>query len=189
MFIHHPDNQIIIQGSIFPIEFWQIVEPNYALPQGYIGRLFTSGHEHKLICEGNATDHPADKNDPILTGYVARREEYEAAYAAYQNVAQVENVNGQIIMRDRQLLTLDKAEIIQEAQGIDTYDISIVPDQDCCTLFVPRHPATRAVLAHIEAAEAKLDMSVLIDIALAKLQTHDYHFPPALADHAKHFST
>lgn len=89
----------------------------------------------------------------------------------------------------RPLIGMDKAEIIREAQGIDTYDISIVPDQDCCTLFVPRHPATRAVLAHIEAAEANLDMSALIHMALAKRQTHDAHFPPARPDHAKHFST
>jgi thiamine biosynthesis protein ThiI len=111
----------------------------------------------------------------------------QVASQTLQNLSVIEAAVTLPILRP--LIGMDKAEIIQEAQGIDTYDISIVPDQDCCTLFVPRHPATRAVLTHIEAAEAKLDMSALIDTALAKLQTHDYHFPSVQPDHAKHFST
>jgi thiamine biosynthesis protein ThiI len=111
----------------------------------------------------------------------------QVASQTLQNLCVIESAVALPILRP--LIGMDKAEIIWEAQGIGTYDVSIVPDQDCCTLFVPRHPTTRATLAHVEAAEAKLDMSALIDTALANLQTHNYHFPPAVTDHAKHFST
>jgi thiamine biosynthesis protein ThiI len=111
----------------------------------------------------------------------------QVASQTLQNLRVIESAVALPILRP--LIGMDKAEIIREAQGIGTYDISIVPDQDCCTLFVPRHPATRATLSHVEAAEAKLDMPALIDTALANLQTHDFHFPSARAAHAKHFST
>src|SRR5262249_33768043 len=47
----------------------------------------------------------------------------------------------------RPLVGMDKDEISTEAERIHTYPISIIPDQDCCTLFTPRHPATRATPA------------------------------------------
>ena len=109
----------------------------------------------------------------------------QVASQTLQNLSVIEAAISLSILRP--LIGMDKAEIIQQAQDINTYEISIVPDQDCCTLFVPRHPATRAPLAHIEAAEAELDIPALIEMALAKLQTHDFHFPPP--NHAKHFST
>jgi thiamine biosynthesis protein ThiI len=111
----------------------------------------------------------------------------QVASQTLQNLSVIEAAVTLPILRP--LIGMDKAEIIQQARNIDTYAVSIVPDQDCCTLFVPRHPATRAIPAHIEAAEAKLDMSALIDMALANLQTHDHHFPPTRPHHAKHFST
>ena len=89
----------------------------------------------------------------------------------------------------RPLIGMDKAEIIQQAQTIGTYEISILPDQDCCTLFVPRHPATRAALEPIAAAEAALDIPALVDMALAGMQTQELHFPVSASLHAKHFCT
>jgi thiamine biosynthesis protein ThiI len=77
----------------------------------------------------------------------------------------------------RPLIGMDKAEIMREARAIDTYPISILPDQDCCTLFVPRHPATRTTLADIEAAEKALDTPALLQIALDKVQTVELRFP------------
>lgn len=66
----------------------------------------------------------------------------------------------------RPLLGMDKLEITDYAREADTYDISIEPDQDCCTLFVPRHPATRAALEDVLRAEASLDVEALIDAAV-----------------------
>src|SRR5712692_3224106 len=56
----------------------------------------------------------------------------------------------------RPLVGMDKDEITAEANRIGTYPISIIPDQDCCTLFTPRHPITRARLSDVEQAEEAL---------------------------------
>lgn len=77
----------------------------------------------------------------------------------------------------RPLIGMDKTEIIAEAKAIGTYETSILPDQDCCTLFVPRHPSTRARLDRIEASEQKLDIPALIQMAMEAVQTVDLRFP------------
>jgi tRNA uracil 4-sulfurtransferase len=61
----------------------------------------------------------------------------------------------------RPLVGFDKSETVTLAQRIGTYDLSIVPYEDCCSLFVPKHPATRARLEDVVAAEAKLDIPAL----------------------------
>ena len=58
----------------------------------------------------------------------------------------------------RPLIGDDKIEIIDVARRIGTYDISILPDQDCCSLFVPKHPETKANLIEIEKSESRLDV-------------------------------
>ena len=50
----------------------------------------------------------------------------------------------------RPLVGMDKEEITAEAQRLGTYPISIIPDQDCCTLFTPKHPATKAQPHEVE---------------------------------------
>jgi thiamine biosynthesis protein ThiI len=59
----------------------------------------------------------------------------------------------------RPLLTYDKMETTALARRIGTYDTSALPFEDCCSLFVPAHPATAAKLAEVEAVEAKLDVA------------------------------
>lgn len=66
----------------------------------------------------------------------------------------------------RPLIGMDKVEIIRMARRIGTYDTSILPYEDCCTVFTPRHPCTRPVLSDIEAAESALDVEGLIAKAL-----------------------
>ena len=66
----------------------------------------------------------------------------------------------------RPLIGMDKVEIIRLARRIGTYDTSILPYEDCCTVFTPRHPCTRPVLADIEAAESVLDVESLVNKAL-----------------------
>lgn len=62
----------------------------------------------------------------------------------------------------RPLIGMDKEEITEQAKEIGTYEISIQRDQDCCTLFVPRHPATRATMDDIGRAEMTLDLDRLV---------------------------
>jgi thiamine biosynthesis protein ThiI len=66
----------------------------------------------------------------------------------------------------RPLVGSDKEEIVALARKIGSYEISILPDQDCCSLFVPKHPATRAKLGEIEEIERGLDVSSEIRAAL-----------------------
>ena len=66
----------------------------------------------------------------------------------------------------RPLIGMDKVEIIRLSRRIGTYDTSILPYEDCCTVFTPRHPCTRPVLADIEAAESVLDVEGLVAKAL-----------------------
>ena len=70
----------------------------------------------------------------------------------------------------RPLIGEDKAEIIEKAQRIGTFDVSTRPHQDCCSLFVPKHPATRASLAELADAESNLDIDALVEAALNNLE-------------------
>ena len=78
----------------------------------------------------------------------------------------------------RPLIGMDKDEIIAEAQRIGSYPISIIPDQDCCTLFTPRNPQTRARLAEIEAAEQALPIEELVGRAVQEAAVEVFEFPP-----------
>ena len=70
----------------------------------------------------------------------------------------------------RPLIGEDKAEIIEKAQRIGTFDVSTRPHQDCCSLFVPKHPATRASLTDLADAESGLDIDALVEDALNNLE-------------------
>jgi thiamine biosynthesis protein ThiI len=72
---------------------------------------------------------------------------------------------------------MDKEEITREARHIGTFEVSTLPDQDCCQLFVPRHPATSAKLAEVRAAEAGLDVDGLIRTAIAATEEETFRFP------------
>ena len=67
----------------------------------------------------------------------------------------------------RPLIGMDKVEIIRISREIGTFDTSILPYEDCCTVFTPRHPCTRPVLEEIRAAETALDAEALTARALA----------------------
>jgi thiamine biosynthesis protein ThiI len=71
----------------------------------------------------------------------------------------------------RPLLCADKEEIIDVARRIGTYTTSIQPFDDCCTLFLPEHPATRAPLGPVLGREARLDVAGLMDAALEGVET------------------
>ena len=64
------------------------------------------------------------------------------------------------------ITSMEKEEIIQIAQKIDTYETSILPYEDCCTVFVPKEPKTRPKVEACEQEEAKLDLPTLIASAV-----------------------
>ncbi len=67
----------------------------------------------------------------------------------------------------RPLIGLDKTEIMDIANRIDTYDTSILPYEDCCTVFTPRHPVTKPKLETMPKVEEKLDVEALVEEAIA----------------------
>jgi len=70
----------------------------------------------------------------------------------------------------RPLIAFDKREIIDSARMIGTYDTSILPYEDCCTVFTPRRPRTKPPLQEVIAAEAELDVEALVEEAIMSIE-------------------
>ena len=77
----------------------------------------------------------------------------------------------------RPLVGMDKLEIIDDARRIGTFEISTRKHQDCCVLFEPRSPTTRARLSDVDKAEAELDIETMVGKALAGLETRVLELP------------
>jgi thiamine biosynthesis protein ThiI len=78
----------------------------------------------------------------------------------------------------RPLIGMDKVEITEQAQDLGTFPISIEPDQDCCRLFVPPHPSTRAGLDAVRKVERGFDVATLVKQGLDGAELAEFHFPP-----------
>jgi len=70
----------------------------------------------------------------------------------------------------RPLIGMDKDDVIRLSRKIETFDISIKPYEDCCTIFTPKHPRTKPVLKFVEQAESVLDSETLIAEAVAGIK-------------------
>ena len=75
----------------------------------------------------------------------------------------------------RPLIGFDKDDIMDLSRKIGTYETSILPYEDCCTVFVPKHPVTKPVLEDLRASEAKVDFSEMIEHAISDKNTIHYH--------------
>lgn len=71
----------------------------------------------------------------------------------------------------RPVIGMDKEEIVEIARKIDTFDTSILPYEDCCTIFTPRHPLTKPKLENIKKSERLLDFDQLVDSAVEGIET------------------
>lgn len=72
----------------------------------------------------------------------------------------------------RPLIGMDKVDIIRIAQDIGTYETSIQPFEDCCTVFLPKHPSLKPSIEEMEASEANLDVEKLVNEAVASRKTY-----------------
>src|SRR3954447_1329017 len=99
----------------------------------------------------------------------------QVASQTLENMTTIANAAALEILRP--LVGMDKDEITAEAQRIGTYPISIIPDQDCCTLFTPRHPATRARLVDVERAEQALPIEEMVGAAVAAATMEEFRYP------------
>ncbi len=70
----------------------------------------------------------------------------------------------------RPLIGMDKSDIVQIARRIDTFETSILPYEDCCTVFTPKRPKTRPTLNQVEKAEASFDFEPLLEEAVAGIE-------------------
>ncbi len=99
----------------------------------------------------------------------------QVASQTLENMVVIEKAAGFPILRP--LVGMDKSEIIDQARRLGTFETSILPDQDCCTLFVPAHPETRARIEQVEAAEARFDIARMIDDAVRATEVARFSFP------------
>lgn len=116
---------------------------------------------------------------------IARREHAKAlvtgeslgqvASQTLDNLAVIEEAVGMPVLRP--LVGSDKEEIVQQARELRTYETSIIPDQDCCRLFVPQHPATISTLEEVRAAEANLNIEKLVQMGLDQVEIQAFEFP------------
>jgi tRNA uracil 4-sulfurtransferase len=120
------------------------------------------------IAEAIALRHRARA---LVTGEVVG----QVASQTLENLSRINEVVSLPVLRP--LIGMDKEEITAEAERLGTYPISIIPDQDCCTLFTPKHPATRARRAEVEHAESLLPVEEMVGKAVAQAAAEEFRFP------------
>ena len=113
-----------------------------------------------------------------LAGTIAEQNECQALITG-ESLAQVASQTiGALACTDeasplpvfRPVIGMDKEEIVRIAREIDTFETSILPYEDCCTVFTPRHPRTKPKLKFVELAEEALDLDGLMERALAGVE-------------------
>jgi thiamine biosynthesis protein ThiI len=116
---------------------------------------------------------------------IARREKCRAlvtgeslgqvASQTLENVAAVDAAATVPMLRP--LIGMDKNEIMADARRIGTFDLSTQAHDDCCTVFMPRMPATHATVRQVEEGESRLDVPALVEMSLEGLEHRDYRCP------------
>jgi len=101
----------------------------------------------------------------------------QVASQTLENIIVIEKAAALPILRP--LIGMDKNEIIDQARLLGTFETSILPDQDCCSLFVPAHPETHARLEDVVEAEAALDVDSMVAAAARRAEVVRSSFPPA----------
>ena len=98
----------------------------------------------------------------------------QVASQTLHNLARVDEVADLPVLRP--LIGMDKLEITAQAEAIGTFEVSIEPDADCCTLFVPKHPGTRMSREDVLTFERRLDIVALVaqGVEGARLETFDF---------------
>jgi len=157
----------------------QFLSRLYLVPFGEIQRQIVAAVSRPLrvvlyrrmmlrIAEGVARK---EKAKALLTGESLG----QVASQTLDNMAVIQQAATLPILRP--LVGMDKQEIIDQARRIGTFEISSIPDQDCCQLFVPKHPATKAKPWEVEEAESKLDVAELMRMGIENTINEEFTFP------------
>ena len=99
----------------------------------------------------------------------------QVASQTLDNIAVIQQAARLPILRP--LVGMDKQEIIDQARRIGTFEISSIPDQDCCQLFVPKHPATKARFSDVEEDEARFNVNELLSYGIDNALEEEFSFP------------
>ena len=100
----------------------------------------------------------------------------QVASQTLENMAVIQQATRLPILRP--LVGMDKQEIIDQSRRVGTFEISSVPDQDCCQLFVPKHPATKARFDEVDEAETRFDVTALVQSGVEGAVEESFKFPP-----------
>ena len=157
----------------------QFLSRLYLVPFGEIQRQIVAAVSRPLrvvlyrrmmlrIAEGVARK---EKAKALLTGESLG----QVASQTLDNMAVIQQAATLPILRP--LVGMDKQEIIDQARRIGTFEISSIPDQDCCQLFVPKHPATKATPREVEEAESRFDVTELARFGLENATHEEFSFP------------
>jgi len=92
----------------------------------------------------------------------------QVASQTLENIEVISDVVSMPIFRP--LIGTDKIDIMEQAKKIGTYDISKLPYEDCCSLFVPKHPKTKARIAEVEFIEKDFNINKLAEGARSKIE-------------------
>jgi thiamine biosynthesis protein ThiI len=112
-----------------------------------------------------------EKAKALLTGESLA----QVASQTLDNMAVIQQAASLPILRP--LVGMDKQEIIDQARRIGTFETSSIPDQDCCQLFVPKHPATKSTSWEVTEAEKHFDVRELVRMGLDGAMKEDFTFP------------
>jgi len=155
------------------------------------GRLFVVPFEDIQVA---IRDHCRPPNRVVLyrrmmyriAEEVARRKKYrglvtgeslgQVASQTLENLNAVSHVVSMSVFRP--LIGMDKLEIIEAAKELGTFEISIEPQPDCCSVFMPLNPATKSRIRDLEEDELKYPWKELMEEAIGKMQTLDLKFTP-----------
>jgi thiamine biosynthesis protein ThiI len=115
----------------------------------------------------------------LVTGEVVG----QVASQTLENLSVIERATSLPVFRP--LIGMGKDEITAEAVRLGTYPISIVPDEDCCTLFTPRHPVTKARAAQVDAVESALPVEDMVQTAVAAASAEPFWYPAGRSRRAR----
>jgi thiamine biosynthesis protein ThiI len=99
----------------------------------------------------------------------------QVASQTLENMTVIEEATALPMLRP--LVGMDKNEIVDQARRLGTFEVSIQPDQDCCSLFVPPHPETHANIDEVRAAESVLQVETIVSDAVRRAEIVHLTFP------------
>jgi thiamine biosynthesis protein ThiI len=102
----------------------------------------------------------------------------QVASQTLSNIRAISDVSTLPILRP--LAGMNKENIVNRAKEIKTYEISILPYEDCCSFFVPQHPETKAKIEQIDRLDSKLDLADLVNKAVKDTEKINMNFGDSL---------